>query len=159
MEHHLVFLNRSFVENLGRDVLGSDVDTFAPRFIQQPQVLYIGDTAKKNLFIDNDAFAKINMAVTDHDKLPDVVILDAKRKWLFLIEAVTSHGPMNPKRIFELQEMFKACKHGLVFVSAFPDFSEFKRHSNDISWETEVWVAEAPDHMIHYNGDKFLGPR
>ncbi len=135
------------------------IECFAPRFIQEPQVLYIGDTAKKNLFIDNDAFVKINMTVTDHDKLPDVVILDSKRNWLFLIEAVTSHGPMNPKRIFELQEMFKACKTGLVFVSAFPDFSEFKRHSNDISWETEVWVAEAPDHMIHYNGDKFLGPR
>ncbi|HLE39935.1 MAG TPA: BsuBI/PstI family type II restriction endonuclease, partial [Nitrospirota bacterium] len=48
---------------------------------------------------------------------------------------------------------------GLIYVSAFPDFSEFHKHVGKIAWETEVWIAEFPDHMIHYNGDKFLGPR
>jgi hypothetical protein len=27
-----------------------------------------------------------------------------------------------------------------------------------ISWETEVWVADSPTHMIHFNGERFLGP-
>ncbi|MFS2517149.1 MULTISPECIES: BsuBI/PstI family type II restriction endonuclease [Parabacteroides] len=29
----------------------------------------------------------------------------------------------------------------------------------DIAWETEVWIAENPGHMIHFNGDRFIGPR
>jgi len=135
------------------------VNEFVPRFIIKPKVLYFGDTAKKDLFLDSSSFFKMKINVTEHDKLPDMVILDQKRKWLFLIEVVTSHGPMNPKRIFELEKMFANYKHGLVFISAFPNFSEFKHHSNDISWETEVWLADFPDHMIHYNGDKFIGPR
>lgn len=135
------------------------IKEFVPRFIIKPKVLYFGDTAKKNLFLDSQSFSKMKINVTEHDKLPDIVILDQKRKWLFLIEVVTSHGPMNPKRIFELRKMFNNYKHGLVFVSAFPDFSEFKHHSNYISWETEVWLADFPDHMIHYNGDRFIGPR
>ena len=28
-----------------------------------------------------------------------------------------------------------------------------------INWDTEVWIAELPEHMIHLNGDQFMGPR
>jgi type II restriction enzyme len=135
------------------------IKEFAPRFLSDPQVLYFGDTAKKGLVIDNDSFLLFNINVTDHDKLPDIILFDASKKWLFLIEAVTSHGPMNSKRVFELRNMFKEAQCGIVFVSAFPDFAEFKKHSKEISWETEVWIADFPEHMIHYNGDRFMGPR
>lgn len=80
------------------------------------------------------------------------------RDWLFLIEAVTSHGPISPKRFEELEALFERCTAGRVYVSAFFDRRECKRHFDAIAWETEVWVAEAPGHMIHYNGDRFLGP-
>ncbi|MBN1411669.1 MAG: restriction endonuclease [Spirochaetales bacterium] len=135
------------------------VKDFAARFLKKPVVLYLGDTAKKNLHIEYEHFAELGIKITEHDKLPDVVILDSKTKWLFLIEAVTSHGPMTPKRVVELEEMFKNYSQGLIFVSAFLDFAEFKRHSKDIAWETEVWIANFPEHMIHYNGDKFFGPK
>lgn len=141
------------------ELQASIMKDFAPRFLKNPKVLYFGDTAKKGLVIDLPSFVLLNVSVSDHDKLPDVVLFDSSQNWLFLIEAVTSHGPMNPKRVFELQEMFKDSKCGKIFVSAFPDFAEFKRHSKEISWETEVWIADFPEHMIHYNGDKFIGPR
>lgn len=135
------------------------VKDFAPRVIEKPKVLYFGKTGKKGPSIDLLSFCALHMEVTDHDKLPDIVLLDSARNWLFLIEAVTSHGPMNPKRVLELKKMFKNCGCGNVFVTAFSDFAEFKRHSNEISWETEVWIADNPGHMIHYNGDRFMGPR
>jgi type II restriction enzyme len=135
------------------------IANFASRFIEKPVVVYLGDTAEKVLHFDKKFFEDNKVDISDHGKLPDVVIHDKKRNWIFLIEAVTSHGPMNPKRIFELEKMFCKCPIGKVFVSSFLDFAEFKKHSKDISWETEVWIAESPDHMIHFNGDKFLGPR
>jgi type II restriction enzyme len=135
------------------------ISDFAARFIKEPIVLYIGDTAKKDLHIAYDYFKEFNINISEHDKLPDVVIFDKGNSWLFLIEAVTTHGPMNPKRVFELQELFSKCPYGLVFVSAFLNFTDFKKYSKDIAWETEVWLADFPMHMIHYNGDKFIGPR
>ena len=33
-----------------------------------------------------------------------------------------------------------------------------QRFHSAIAWETEVWIADEPDHMIHYNGERFLGP-
>lgn len=141
------------------EVQAAVVQEFAPRFAPGARVLYLGDTAKKDLFVDLGSFKKLGVSITDHDKLPDIVLYDEKRRWLFLIEAVTSHGPVTPKRIFELDAMFAQCEVGRVHVSAFPDFAEFRKHLKTIAWETEVWIAEMPDHMIHYNGDRFLGPR
>ena len=100
----------------------------------------------------------MGVTLDKHGKMPDVIIHDKKKKWLLLIEAVTSHGPMSIKRHNELREMFQGCRCGIVFVTAFPTRKEMKKHLADIAWETEVWVAEAPTHMIHFNGDRFLGP-
>jgi type II restriction enzyme len=135
------------------------IKEFGPRFAQGAHLLYFGDTAKKNLLVDNITLGKLNVAITEHNKLPDVVLYDRTRNWLFLIEVVTSHGPMTPKRVVELKEMFAKCSAGIIFVSVFPDFAQFRKHLKNIAWETEVWIAEIPDHLIHYNGDKFLGPR
>lgn len=135
------------------------VEEFAPRFAAGARLLYLGDTAKKDLYVDAEGLARLGVALSGHDKLPDVVLYDAARDWLFLVEAVTSHGPVTPKRVIELEAMFAAGSAGRVYVSAFPDFARFRKHLKEIAWETEVWIAEIPDHMIHFNGDRFLGPR
>jgi adenine-specific DNA-methyltransferase len=135
------------------------VEEFAPRFAPGAKLIYIGDTAKKTLVFDKNVFEKLGISISEHGKFPDVVLYDSKKKWLFLIEAVTSHGPVSPKRHFELEQIFAKSKVGKVYVTAFLDFATYKKYSNDIAWETEVWIAETPSHMIHFNGDKFLGPR
>ena len=135
------------------------VEDFAPRFAPGARLLYLGDSTKKDLFVDRAAFIDLRILITDHGKLPDVVLYDEERKWLFLIEAVTSHGPVSPSRIIDFENMLSMCPAYAIYVSAFPDFSEFRRHMSNIAWETEVWLCDAPDHMIHYDGDMFLGPR
>lgn len=81
------------------------------------------------------------------------------KDWFYFIESVTSVGPMDDKRIIELQELTKNVKSGKIFVTAFLDFKTFKKFSESLAWDTEVWIADVPDHMIHLNGDRFLGPR
>lgn len=141
------------------------IHEFCPRFIGgKGRLLYIGDTASsrdeggKLMILDKDYLKSIGVPPMAHDKLPDVVVYDEDKKWLFLIEAVTSHGPVSPKRWVELNDAFKDCEVGIVYVTAFPDRAEFRKNAADIAWETEVWIADNPDHMIHFNGDRFLGP-
>ena len=141
------------------EVQAAIVEKFAPRFANGGVLLYLGDTAKKDLHVNVQELKNLGIPIDQQSKLPDVVIFDTKRNWLFLIEAVTSHGPVSPKRLLELEEFLKDCKVGKVYVTAFPDMTEFKKHSNNIAWETEVWLMEVPDHMIHFNGDRFVGPR
>jgi type II restriction enzyme len=135
------------------------VEEFASRFVEEPTLLYLGDTAQKDLFVEAVTLKELHFPITEHDKLPDVIILDRKRNWIFLVEAVTSHGPMSHKRVLEFENILEECPAGIVYVSAFPDMKEFRRHINEIAWDTEVWIAEMPDHLIHFNGDRFLGPR
>ena len=135
------------------------VEEFAPRFVPGAHLLYLGDTANKHLFVDSDRLTRLGIPINEHDKLPDVLLYDEVRGWLVMVEAVTSHGPVTPKRIVEIEEMMAASSAVSVYVTAFPDFAEYRKHMTDIAWETEVWLADTPDHMIHYNGDRFLGPR
>jgi hypothetical protein len=141
------------------EVQAAIIEKFAPRFATGGTLLYLGDTAKKDLIVDKSGLKNLGIPLDQHSKLPDVVIFDSSRNWLFLIEAVTSHGPVSPKRIIELEKFLKNCKVAKIYVTAFPDMTEFKKHSSNIAWETEVWLMDVPDHMIHFNGDKFIGPR
>jgi adenine-specific DNA-methyltransferase len=134
------------------------IEEFGPRFAPGAILLYLGDTENKTLILDKSGFESLGIPVPSPDKLPDVVLYDQVRNWLFLIEAVTSHGPVSPKRHLELEEALKGCSAGRVYVSAFPNFATFKNFLTEIAWETEVWLAELPSHLIHFNGDRFLGP-
>jgi hypothetical protein len=135
------------------------IQEFGPRFAPGAKLIYLGDTAKKKLVLDKEAFRKLGFPDSQHGKFPDVVLYDQRRHWLFLIEAVTSHGPISAKRQLELQKLLENCKVGKIYVTAFLDFVTYKKFATDIAWETEVWIAEMASHLIHFNGDKFLGPR
>lgn len=121
--------------------------------------MYVGDTEKKDLIKNTEKFLELGFNMDDSSKLPDVILYLEEKNWLYFIEAVTSVGPMNDKRIIEINEMMNGCKCGAIFVTAFLDKSTFKKFIADLAWETEVWIAEQPEHMIHLNGDRFLGPR
>ncbi|HUY36564.1 MAG TPA: BsuBI/PstI family type II restriction endonuclease [Pirellulales bacterium] len=134
------------------------IQDFAPRFAPGSRLVYLGDTAKKHVVVDEASLETLDIPINLHDKLPDIVLLDATKNWLFLIEAVTSHGPVSPKRHRELEKLLADCNCGRIYVTAFLDFSRFRKYAGDIVWESEVWIAESPDHMIHYDGQQFLGP-
>ena len=135
------------------------IEEFAPRFAPNSECLYVGDTIEKDLVKNVEKLTELGFEITLHDKMPDVVLYREDKDWLYFVESVTSVGPMDPKRILEITEMTKDVTAGKIFVTAFLDFKTYKRFSENLAWETEVWIAEMPEHMIHLNGDKFLGPR
>lgn len=134
------------------------IEEFAPRFVPGGRVLYVGDTGNKWRYFDRDALQALGVSLDIHGKMPDVVIHHVQQDWLVLVEAVTSHGPVDPKRRQELAALFKGACPGLVYVTAFLTRSDMARYVGAISWETEVWVQEASTHLIHFDGEKFLGP-
>jgi adenine-specific DNA-methyltransferase len=134
------------------------VEEFCPRFAPGGHVLYIGDTGDKFVVWERNALESLGVVVNEKGKMPDVVIHDFERGWLLLVEAVTSHGPVDPKRQEELASLFGDCEAGLVYITAFMDRRTLSDHLARISWETEVWIAEDPTHMVHFDGARFLGP-
>lgn len=135
------------------------IEEFAPRFAPDSECLYVGDTTEKDLVKNIDKLTELGFEITLHDKMPDVVLYREDKNWIYFVESVTSVGPMDPKRILEITEMTQGVTAGKIFVTAFLDFKTYKKFSEELAWETEVWIAEMPEHMIHLNGDKFLGPR
>lgn len=135
------------------------IEEFAPRFAPGARCLYVGDTIKKDLVRNTDKLHQLGIEITLHGKMPDVILYRDDKNWIYFIESVTSVGPISPKRIIEISEMTKKVTAGKIFVTAFPDFATYKRFSESLAWDTEAWIADRPEHMIHMNGDKFMGPR
>ena len=134
------------------------IEQLAPRFLPNSTLVYIGDTGEKWGYYDQEIAGNLLFNVLEHGKMPDVILYVEDKNWLALVESVTSHGPVDSKRYIELKDLFSNVNADLVFISAFPDRSTFVRFAHDIAWETEAWIADNPDHMIHFNGDKFIGP-
>ena len=140
------------------ELIRAIIEDFAPRFAPGSVLVYAGDTGDKWGYFDAALLVELGVNVDAHGKMPDVVLHFTEKNWLLLVESVTSHGPVDGKRHAELARLFADSKAGLVFVTAFPNRSVMARYLGDIAWETEVWVADAPSHLIHFNGVRFLGP-
>jgi hypothetical protein len=145
----------------GQNVLiGAIVSEFCPRWTPGGQVVYIGDTGKREVeqLFDTEVLADLGVVLNEHGKLPDLIVYLPGRNWLVLLEAASTHGPVDSKRHSELSDLFADSTAGLVFVSCFPDRAVMRKYLAQIAWETEVWCADTPDHLIHFNGERFLGP-
>jgi hypothetical protein len=140
------------------EIQKSIVEEFLPRFAPGSEVLYLGDADQKALHLEAAALRDLGFFELTHDALPDVVAFYPAKRWLLLIEAVHSSNPMSSLRHLMLQRLTSRCSVPCVYVSAFKDRKSFGKWLADISWETEVWLADSPDHLVHFNGDKFLGP-
>jgi hypothetical protein len=140
------------------ELIRSIIEDFAPRFAPSSVLVYVGDTGDKWGYFDAALLCKLGVDIDLHGKMPDVVLHFTEKNWLLLVESVTSHGPVDSKRHAELSKLFATSIAGLVFVTAFPNRAIMGRYLGEVAWETEVWVADAPSHLIHFNGVRFLGP-
>lgn len=140
------------------ELIRAIIEQFAPRFIPDGKLVYAGDTGAKWGYFDEQLLKSLSVTVDNHGKMPDIIIYYPEKNWLILAESVTSHGPVDAKRHEELAHLFRNSKAGLVYVTAFPNRRLMNQYLEAISWETEVWVADHPSHLIHFNGSRFLGP-
>ena len=135
------------------------IEEFVPRFAKDAVVLYMGDTENKHLIFKIDALKDLGISITIHNKLPDIIMYSSDKEWIYFIEAVTSVGPISVKRLQEIKDLSSDASVGKIFITAFSDRKTYKRFVDTLAWDTEVWIADNPDHMIHLNGDRFIGPR
>jgi BsuBI/PstI restriction endonuclease domain/BsuBI/PstI restriction endonuclease HTH domain len=134
------------------------IEKFLPVYGFDSQVLYVGDSTNKLLHKSEHELNQLGFFELAHDSLPDIIAFSKQKNWIYLIEAVHSSNPISKLRHAMLERLTKECTAPIVYVSAFLNRAAFKEWVTEISWETEVWIADAPDHLIHFNGDKFLGP-
>ncbi|PKY96145.1 BsuBI/PstI family type II restriction endonuclease [Actinomyces naeslundii] len=143
----------------GQNILIKEmVENFCAYFVPGGEILYVGDADDKLATFERDRLASLGVVVDEHGKMPDLVVYQASSNWLFLMEAASTHGPVDHIRYSELSRMFAGSSAGIIYVSCFPNRSVMRRFLADLAWETEVWLASDPTHMIHLNGDRFLGP-
>lgn len=136
----------------------SIIEEFLPRYGFGASVLYIGDTDDKLLYLDKDSLDDIKFFELKHEELPDIIAYSKEKNLLYLIEAFHSTGEWNELRLRLIKQKLidSGCTATPIYFTAFENKNSFRLKSKDIAWETEVWIADNPDHLIHFNGYKFL---
>jgi type II restriction enzyme len=134
------------------------IDGFLPRYSPGAEIIYVADALARQLYKNNELLTELGLFALDHRQLPDVIAYDRAKGWVLIIEAVATSGHLSPLRMVELKRLLEGCQKPQVFVTAFPNYAVFSRFADDIAWETEVWIADHPTHLIHYDGERYLGP-
>ncbi len=131
---------------------------FLPIFGFGSSVLYVGDTTDKFLYKNEMKLKEIGCFDLEHEELPDIIAYSEEKNLLFLIEAYHSTGEWNDVRVNKIKRKLKdyGCIANIVFFTAFENKSAFRKKAKDIAWETEVWIADSPEHLVHFNGYKFM---
>lgn len=134
------------------------IENFLPLFGFGAEVLYIGDTNNKFLYLEEDKLRELHFFALEHEELPDVIAYSKEKRLLYLIEAYHSTGEWNEVRVRKIKRrLLEAnCTVDVVFFTAFENRNVFRQKAKDIAWETEVWIADCPEHLVHFNGYKFL---
>lgn len=134
------------------------IEVFLPLFGFGAEVLYVGDTKDKFLHLEKAELEKIKFFTLEHEELPDVVAYSREKNLLYLIEAYHSTGEWDEIRVRKVKRKLEesGCTANIIFFTAFENKNIFKQKAKDIAWETEVWIADSPEHLVHFNGYKFL---
>lgn len=134
------------------------IEVFLPLFGFGAEVLYVGDTKDKFLHLEKAELEKIIFFTLEHEELPDVVAYSREKNLLYLIEAYHSTGKWDEIRVRKVKRKLEesGCTANIIFFTAFENKNIFKQKAKDIAWETEVWIADSPEHLVHFNGYKFL---
>jgi len=133
-------------------------EVFCARWAPGAAILGIRDTKREMVYLNSKALAAVGVTLDSSTKPPGVIIHHKAKNRLLLIEPVIETGPVDEKRRKELLELFAGSDAHIIFVTAFETRRTMLSFGNHIAWESEVWIAEDPDHMIHFNGKRFLGP-
>lgn len=134
------------------------LEEFCPRYAPGGEVLYIDDTDHARGALDSSRLHELGITIPERGKAPDLIVWLPSKGWVFLMEACSTHGPIDVTRKNELAKLFENCRESIVYVSCFPSRKIMQKFLGSLAWETEAWCADSADHMIHLDGEKFLGP-
>jgi type II restriction enzyme len=122
--------------------------------VKKPEIVYIGDTKKKMLYVNEKLVKKLGIVLDKHDKLPDVIVWSHASRRFFVIESVTNVGPVEESRKKEIDNVINkktGKNYDIVYITAFLDRKTFARFAGIIANETYVWIASEPDQLIRYS--------
>ena len=88
------------------------VENFCPYFTPGGLVFYAGDANSKWAGFDETGLAELGVFVDEHGKMPDLVVYLRDKHWLVLLEAASSHGPVDAQRHGKLGRLLVDPRHG-----------------------------------------------
>ena len=128
------------------------IEEFAPRFLEQPHVVWVSESGNKVVSRDDIHARKLRLRLDVEKLLPDIILVDLAAMTIVFVEVVSTDGPINTKRRRELLALAEEGGHpesSVAFVTAFISRQgAIKKALPDLAWNSFVWVASEPEGLI-----------
>lgn len=132
---------------------------FTTHFASDAECFYLRDS-KENVQSSNVVKLKeLGFCVSEESKMPDVILYSVDKDWLYLIQSVVNSDVIDEIRFEELKTLTRSVDKQKVFITAFPNSQSFKDNMDRLAWDTVAWIADTPEHMIHFEKHGTLEPR
>lgn len=131
-------------------LLVDTIELFGPQYAPDSFILYLQDVSNNITIYEHIWLAQLGLLITAPALLPDILLYHEGADMLFFIELVTMHGPIVQQRKYALEALSRKVKTRRVYVSVFFSYIDFKPHATSIAWDSCVWMAQIPDHIIYY---------
>jgi len=133
----------------------SVVEEFAPRFLNEPSVLWVSQSRKKSVVQDQELMQRLGLPIDQKSLLPDMILADlsANNHLLIFVEVVATDGPIDEQRKELLLELAKPAGYSeqqIVFVTAFEDrgSAPLRKTFTELAKDSIVWCRSEPDLLI-----------
>ncbi|UQA60208.1 BsuBI/PstI family type II restriction endonuclease [Polyangium aurulentum] len=137
------------------------IEQFAPRFLDDPVVIWLSESKTKVVARDDLLAKQINLTIDPSRNLPDIILAGlgaAGGILLVFVEVVATDGPVSEARREELRRI--AAETGLdeehiAFVTAYMDRSSpaLRKNFATLAWNTFIWIASEPESIVALYGD------
>ena len=126
------------------------IELFGPRYAPNSFIIFLQDTLNNIAIYEQSWLAPLGLSITAWTQLPDILLYHETARMLFFLELVTLHGPISQKRKLELEELCRESNLSRTYISVFFSRDDFRPYATHIAWDTMIWLAQIPDHVIYY---------
>ena len=124
---------------------------FRRRFAPGSEVLWVSEQRSRLVRLGHSRRNLLELPLPEGIDLPNIVLLQRKLSRMFLVEVIGAGGLLNSTRCAELRRGLRGFRLKLVFITASASRSELRDRLHEIAWQTHVWIANEPNHIIHFD--------
>ena len=135
------------------------VEEFAPRFLEQPGVIWLSESRNQVVAQDDRLAQDIGLTIRPDRNLPDLILVDLgpSEPLLVFVEVVATAGPVSEARKAALMSIATDAgfsEHQVAFLTAYADRDDaaFKASVSELAWGSFAWFMSEPDHIVVLRG-------
>jgi len=149
---------KKMADNSHTQLIQASINHYVPAFLPGYEVLYVDDGDGDRITEEQkEILAKAGLALELGDAMPDVLLWNPEKSFLWVIEAVTSDGEVDSHKVAQMTNFSN--RHNIQsigFTTTYPTWKKFaerqKQTKANLAINSHVWILESGSTQLTVEG-------